>query len=598
MFRELLSLDGTTLARAQEGLPFSQAIPWDWKLVLALAVISTLAGTYLVTSWRSVVALTSHKQHGKRPPILPYWIPFVGSLIPYVRDTSRLAAKLVSAFGQSVPAGLQLGTIKLYVVGSPDHTNALFKTTPAITSNIGVVMSMKYMFGTPAEVFPLYARDDSGPFATPLAGSHVLPENRIRFLHWSSAHQHLASAGNSMGERYMNILSRNVSAATSIGIEWVEMPDLFEWIQKLAFLAATESLCGSSILSLHPTLTEDFWAFVGCLPTLVKWVPRWSSPVAHKKRDKMLMMVKEWHAFADAHSDFAKPAADDPEWDPYFGSKYVKARQRSFHGIGMMNADGRASEDLALLFAAHANSITAVFWTVFEVFSRPSLLSRVRDIAQSAHDTRAQQSESIQLDKNPLLQSVFAETTRLRVPSVMPKVATGGDYQLGEWSIPEGSILAINAGAGAMNKDVWNAGTAEEPHPLEGFWDERFLIYPNKPNSGPLRKQKGAFGADNQALATHSSTQEKPSHEPTFSLSGLGGAYIPFGGGPSICPGRHFARKEVVTTLSILALRFDVELHVPKGRTPKMDQAFFAMGTLPPAEKVPFRIRRRPLPET
>ncbi|MCJ1466439.1 hypothetical protein MMC07_005058 [Pseudocyphellaria aurata] len=351
MFRELLSLDGTTLARIQEGLPFSQAIPLDWKLVLALAVISTLAGTYLVTSLRSVVALRNHKQHGKRPPILPYWIPFVGSLIPYLRDSPRLAAKLVGTFGQSVPAGLQLGPIKMYLAGSPDQTKVLFKTTPALSSSTGVVMAMKYIFGTPAEVLRLYAGDDSGPLARPVPGSHVLPENRIRFIHWSLAHQHLANSQNNMGERYMNILSRNVSADTRFGVEWVEMPDLFEFIQQLVFPAATESLCGSSILSLHPTLTEDFWAFVSCIPTLLKQFPRWLSPVAYNKRDKMLRMVKEWHAFAETHSDFAKFGADDPEWDPYFGSKYVKERHSLSRRIGMMNADGRASEDLGLLFA-------------------------------------------------------------------------------------------------------------------------------------------------------------------------------------------------------------------------------------------------------
>ncbi|MCJ1466440.1 hypothetical protein MMC07_005059, partial [Pseudocyphellaria aurata] len=167
----------------------------------------------------------------------------------------------------------------------------------------------------------------------------------------------------------------------------------------------------------------------------------------------------------------------------------------------------------------------------------------------------------------------------------MPRSPTGGDFQLGEWSIPEGSIIGISAGAAAMNKDIWNAGTAEEPHPLEEFWDERFLIYPDKPNSGPLRKQKGAFGADNQPLATHSSTEEKPSHEPTFSLSGLDGAYIPFGGGASMCPGRHFAKQEVFTTLSVLARRFDIEIHMPQGTTPKMDYSIFPVSSLPPAEK-------------
>lgn len=155
------------LARTPNGR-FSRAIHWDWKLVLALAVNTILAGTYLVTSLRSVVALRSHKKHGKRPPILPHWIPFVGSVIPE---------------------------------GSPDHTNALFKTTQAISSNSGVAMATKNVFGTPSDVVPVYDGDDSGPLTTPVAGSHVLPENRIRFFHWRAAHHHLASAGINLGDR-------------------------------------------------------------------------------------------------------------------------------------------------------------------------------------------------------------------------------------------------------------------------------------------------------------------------------------------------------------------------------------------------------------
>lgn len=240
----------------------------------------------------------------------------------------------------------------MYFVGSPSHINSLFKTTPAISSNMAIVIGMKNVFGTPKDVLPLYAEDDSGQLATPVLGSHVLPENRMRFFHWRAAHQHLAgSNGIKLGERFMSILSRRISTDKSIGAEWVEMPDLFQFMQNLVFPAAIESLLGSTILSLHPTLNDDFWAFVSCMPTLLKGFPRWLSPLAYKRRDKMLKMIKEWHTFANKFSDFTKTEVNDPEWDQYLGSKYVKARQGIFHGIEMMNADGRASEDLGLLFA-------------------------------------------------------------------------------------------------------------------------------------------------------------------------------------------------------------------------------------------------------
>ena len=242
-----------------------------------------------------------------------------------------------------------------------------------------------------------------------------------------------------------------------------------------------------------------------------------------------------------------------------------------------------------------ANSVTAVFWTVFEVLARPGLLLRVQDIAQSAHENRAQESESIKLGNNPLLQSIFAEVTRLRVVGLIPRVPVDADYQLGEWSIPKGSILGLSSRTAAMNKDIWNAGTEEEPHPVEAFWEERFLVYPDKPNSGPLRKQKGMSRSEKHEPASPSSTRGQTPSEPTFSLKGLNGAYLPFGGGVGACPGRHFSRQEVVSTLARLVLHYEIELRARKGWEPKMNAAFFPTGTLPPAEKVPFRIRRRAL---
>ena len=149
----------------------------------------------------------------------------------------------------------------------------------------------------------------------------------------------------------MDILDQKMRTNTTIGLEWVELPDLWLFIQNLVFPASTETLCGSFILSLNPNLTQEFWAFDQTVPALVKGFPRWSVPGAYKARDKMLSNIKRWHQFANEHSDVFKTGSDQPDWDPYFGSKFVKTRQKFLTEIEIMDADGRASEDLGLLFA-------------------------------------------------------------------------------------------------------------------------------------------------------------------------------------------------------------------------------------------------------
>ena len=229
--------------------------------------------------------------------------------------------------------------------------------------------------------------------------------------------------------------------------------------------------------------------------------------------------------------------------------------------------------------------MAAVLWAVFEVFKRPALLTRVRSVVQAAYDLRHQESESVILGRNPLLQSIFAETTRLRVVGIIPQHVTAENFHLSEWLIPEGSILGLSSRAGAMNKEVWNTGVDGDPHPLDEFWAERFLVYPSNPRSGPLRKEK-------PSVVAQCHTEENP-EQPRFSLKGTENVYTSFGGGSAICPGRHFARQEVLSTLARLVLYYDIELQVPDAWEPRMDPAYFPTGTLPPADKVPFRLRRR-----
>lgn len=69
-----------------------------------------------------------------------------------------------------------------------------------------------------------------------------------------------------------------------------------------------------------------------------------------------------------------------------------------------------------------------------------------------------------------------------------------------------------------MNKIIWNAGTTANPHPLETSWEDRFLIYPNDPNSGPLRKQESVCRPDKQKKTAVSPSPENNLSELIFSL--------------------------------------------------------------------------------
>lgn len=75
-----------------------------------------------------------------------------------------------------------------------------------------------------------------------------------------------------------------------------------------------------------------------------------------------------------------------------------------------------------------------------------------------------------------------------------------------------------------------------------------------------------------------------------FSTEGLDGAWIPYGGGALMCPGRHLAKIKMLGSVTVFAAYFDMEL---LNGVPCMDDSFFGMGSQPPGEPVPVRLRRK-----
>lgn len=194
------------------------------------------------------------------------------------------------------------------------------------------------------------------------------------------------------------------------------------------------------------------------------------------------------------------------------------------------------------------------------------------------------------LCSRPLLQSIYAETLRLRVALFVTRTPENEAFSLGEWKLPPDETVVLSSRTGAMNPHVWNAGTPVNPHPLDTFWADRFLIYPNDPMSGPARKDV-VLVEDNHG----GSTPEVKSleTEPRFSLEGVAGGWIPYGGGQRMCPGRHFAKQEIIGTLALLLTHYEIELREPTNGVPECDMRFFPFGGLPPTKEIPFRMRRR-----
>ena len=238
----------------------------------------------------------------------------------------------------------------------------------------------------------------------------------------------------------------------------------------------------------------------------------------------------------------------------------------------------------------NANAVPATIWFCLELIQDPKLLSRVREEVAEARLTPESDEAGAGFDlaklcDSPLLQSCFAETLRVYMTVALMRTPDQKDFTLGRWRFPRQKLIVLLSRTAHHNPELWNAGSPENPHPLEEFWADRFLVYPDDPSSGPLRP-------GNQEKKSKALKEAKEQNKAVFSMDGLAGGWVPFGGGQHMCPGRSFAKNEMMAAFAIISTEYDIEL-TGAGSRPEPDMRFFPVGMLPPKDKIPFRIRRR-----
>jgi cytochrome P450 len=218
---------------------------------------------------------------------------------------------------------------------------------------------------------------------------------------------------------------------------------------------------------------------------------------------------------------------------------------------------------------ANGNSIPSAFWMVAEVIRDPQLLSKVRSIVAQCH-TESEPGSLVfdfgRLCNDPLLQSIYAETLRLHIASFLSRGPDRKDFNLKGWRIPRDATMLISSYNAQMDPQVWSRKDNPHSRPVNEFCAERFLELPKESTA--------------------------PSN-PGFSLKGRANAWIPYGGGARMCPGRHFAKQEMISSLAIMLTLFDIEVVDPSNGIPANDMAGFGFGALCPKGAMPVRMRRR-----
>ena len=238
-------------------------------------------------------------------------------------------------------------------------------------------------------------------------------------------------------------------------------------------------------------------------------------------------------------------------------SHLTKARYNVYVNNGL-SSDAIAHLELSSIIGLLINATPSVFWLLFYIYSVPGLLEDVRQEIANATSTRVLSTQEdrkkhsisvVKLRENcPLLVSTYRETLRLKTNNVYTRWVQEDTLLDDRYLLKQGSIVQVPGASMHADPALWGADVKD---------------------FNPRRFTKGA--------ATH-----RP------------GAFRTFGGGTSLCPGRHFALIEIVSTAAMFVMRYDMK--PPHGGTwkePKMEGNDVVCSIAPPTSRLDVVISTR-----
>ncbi|KAF4630699.1 hypothetical protein G7Y89_g7433 [Cudoniella acicularis] len=562
---------------------FDSFIQYHYKALLAIALIFGAL----------IIIFKNRRSDRRKPPLAPDALPILGHSKLFLKDLTKLASIISNSTNPEKFLRFRFPFDDLWVARGSSHIINILSDPKTFDFGPMKSMVLRRILGLLGEVVKVANNDDSGVGSKPLPNTNVPPHKRFNYLEhkatqdFSRPSSHAAFVHHFEENLYYWVEHCEITADA-----WVTFPDLYTFTRDVIFRTTTDAFFGPHLLQQNPSLAKDIWTFDENVPFLAKGLPNFLNPKAANARTRCRQAFKNWRDFA---LKGRIPPNELPEWNEVSGLKCMSLRNLVFEQFEEWAQDENscAASDFAVLFGLTSNIVRATFWFFLETLqSKHDLLpDATNEILRATNTTNSPEANgpprftTDKLLSMPLLQSIYAETLRKYVSVLMVR-QTRREAKVGSWKIPLGQKVPVCNYSEHMNEQLWNPEGVEHEtstggeHPISKFWGRRFVRY-----KGAERRSKAEdhskSGEQTQATAAK------------FSTEGLRHKWFPFGFGERICPGRQFAKHQMLLTFALFSRVFDIELMVAEGWKPGPDIQFFGYGIMPPEEKTPFRIRKR-----
>ncbi|KAI0602013.1 cytochrome P450 [Biscogniauxia sp. FL1348] len=553
------------------------SLPAWWSL----SAIATCVVT-LITAYALIYQLSRRKLDPREPTVIASPIPYVGHLLGMAFQGGRYVKNLGIRNRQLPIFTLPVPNSRIYIVTDPSLAAAVQRASRTLSFTPVVPAATERVLGLDAATMRIVRR-------------HLDPGPGDRERGFLADMQDMVYArlgpGAYLGELTLAAareLQHEICCSTSTPTS-AQPTDLLAWTRQLVTAATARYLYGpQNPLAGDASLEGAFWDFDGGLGGLLVGVfPSITARRAHAGRERLAAALA---GYLEAGRHLLQDGA---------AAGIVRARvaiaQR--HGWTLRAA---ARSELSFLFAGVVNVATAAFWVVARVYADAALLAAVRaevervlGPAEEEEDGRKRRrrrriSVADLRERCPTLVAAYRECLRLASDNYSTRVVVGGEEKqgtllAGRHFLRRGAVVQVAGGVIHADPAIWG-GDADDFDPgrfLDGDGDGD-----GDGNSDAGEKRKGGAGAGAEGAARRKN-QVHPA------------AFRAFGGGKTLCPGRHFAMSEILCFVALVVLQFDIEGADGSGKekerihVPRKNDGVLPVHLLEPVSPVMVRIARR-----
>ncbi|KAI0105077.1 cytochrome P450 [Nemania sp. FL0031] len=497
-------------------------------LYLALAAILFL-GYSLFKAWRP--------PRTRKPPQLSEKIPFVSNTIEYLTNVGAFNDKVAQhlALTRSNIVKFYVGFIPVYIVTGTKNVQTVLNSPHLLDGNFIQLVLMEKHWDMTKDEIRKFANDKSGRSKVPAPGTENTPEDERYWLGHDRLYvEYLSNRkyADSLAELFYLRFSESLDTELSLKKKG-EPVKLFALLKKTMAESAIIALFGSQIIDLNPGFIDCYWRFDDIAGTLAWGLPRLFQRKAMAIRDELHIMTERHIDSAWDHQD---KVGIDPEadWEPHFGSRLSRETAKWLRKGGFSN-HAAAGHTLATLFGLNGNTVPITAWAMIELVKDPSLLAAIKEEVLSVavlEPTGGCRFDADALTKLPLLQSLYIEIMRMHVSFNATRKAVNS-FTIDGCLIEKGALVQTCSQIAHFEEDIWSTMA----HPASEFWAWRHVGF-----SDGVTDKIG----------------EVPKNA-KFAMRGRPSSFFPYGGGYVICPGRHFAKQEILLAIATLVSKFNFE---------------------------------------